>query len=102
MEVIEHIEPDRLEYVERVVFGGARPGRVVVTTPNADYNPHWQSLPSGNYRHADHRFEWTREQFSQWTQRIAESFGYGVQISGIGDLDGDLGPPTQMAVFDRA
>ncbi len=102
VEVIEHIEPDRLEYVERVVFGGARPGRVVVTTPNADYNPHWQSLPSGNYRHADHRFEWTRDQFEEWTRRVAESFGYSVEISGIGEIDGELGAPTQMAVFDRA
>lgn len=102
VEVLEHIEPDRLEFVERVVFGGARPGRVVVTTPNADYNPHWESLPAGKFRHPDHRFEWTRAQFQEWTQRIADSFGYKAQISSIGEEDEGIGAPTQMAVFDRA
>ena len=33
MEVIEHVDPPRLGALERVVFGRARPGVVVVTTP---------------------------------------------------------------------
>jgi 3' terminal RNA ribose 2'-O-methyltransferase Hen1 len=102
VEVIEHIEPDRLEFVERTVFGYARPGRVVVTTPNADYNPHWETLPAGKMRHRDHRFEWTRNQFAEWANQNAERFGYEVTLSGIGEVDGDLGAPTQMAVFNRA
>ena len=47
VEVIEHLDPPCLQACERAVFEFARPGSVVVTTPNADYNAHWQSLPHG-------------------------------------------------------
>ncbi len=101
VEVIEHIEPSRLEFAERVVFRYARPGRVVITTPNAEYNAHWTSLPAGRFRHKDHRFEWTRTEFAAWANHISRTFGYQASISYIGDEDGELGAPTQMVVFDR-
>lgn len=34
VEVIEHLEPDRLSALTDVVFGSARPKTVIVTTPN--------------------------------------------------------------------
>jgi hypothetical protein len=101
VEVIEHIEPERLEYVERVVFAYARPGRVVITTPNSEYNAHWPSLPAGKFRHSDHRFEWTRPQFSAWATKVANQFKYQVTMSQIGKIDEDIGAASQMAVFDR-
>ncbi len=100
-EVIEHIEPARLPTVEKVIFAHARPRRVVVTTPNADYNSVWESLPAGKFRHADHRFEWTRGQFEAWASAVAQSHGYKVAFSGVGDEDAQgRGTPTQMAIFD--
>ncbi len=101
VEVIEHIEPGRLEFLMRAVFGHARPRRAVVTTPNADYNSHWPNLPAGKMRHRDHRFEWTRAEFAFWAETISAQFGYGAVLSGIGEPDGDKGHPSQMAVFDR-
>ncbi|CCE00847.1 conserved hypothetical protein [Bradyrhizobium sp. STM 3809] len=101
VEVIEHLDPDRLPMVERVVFGAARPRVVVVTTPNADYNALFPSLPAGQFRHRDHRFEWTRAEFAAWAQRVCETFTYQVAVSGIGHHDETLGAPTQMAVFTR-
>ncbi|MBC8140785.1 MAG: 3' terminal RNA ribose 2'-O-methyltransferase Hen1 [Armatimonadetes bacterium] len=101
MEVVEHIEPDRLPDVERNVFGFMQPRRLVVTTPNAEYNTVWESLPGGEFRHTDHRFEWTRAQFAAWAKRIAETYGYSVAFSGVGEADSEgRGTPTQMAVFD--
>ncbi len=102
VEVIEHVEPDRLPFLTRAVFGQARPGRIVVTTPNAEYNTHWPTLPAGKMRHRDHRFEWTRAEFAAWAESVASDFGYQVIISGIGEPDGDLGSPSQMAVFARS
>ena len=67
--MIEHLDPSRLAAVEQNVFGSARPGTVVVTTPNAEYNVRWESLPGGEFRHPDHRFEWSRAQFATWAQR---------------------------------
>ncbi|WP_027481040.1 3' terminal RNA ribose 2'-O-methyltransferase Hen1 [Deinococcus pimensis] len=101
VEVIEHLDEDRLWTLERVVFGAARPGTVVVTTPNAEYNATWATLSAGDTRHEDHRFEWTRAQFTEWAARVASTFGYTVTIKPVGDEDERLGPPTQMAVFRR-
>lgn len=99
MEVIEHVDPPRLPALERVVFGVARPGAVVVTTPNREYNPLYDGV--GHSRHADHRFEWDRSEFAEWAGRVGAAHGYSVARSGIGEPDPAAGHPTQMAVFTR-
>lgn len=98
-EVVEHVDPPRLPALEHAVFGTARPGAVVVTTPNVEYNVRWESLPAGRRRHPDHRFEWDRSEFRAWAERVAERYGYGVEYRPVGDDDPEVGPPTQMAVF---
>jgi 3' terminal RNA ribose 2'-O-methyltransferase Hen1 len=99
MEVIEHVDPPRLEALERVVLGAARPGLVVVTTPNVEYNVLYEGLSGA--RHADHRFEWTRAEFRDWAELVAAAYGYSVTIDGVGELDPELGQPTQLAVLRR-
>ncbi|MCI2974486.1 MAG: 3' terminal RNA ribose 2'-O-methyltransferase Hen1 [Ferrimicrobium sp.] len=101
LEVVEHLEPSRLGAFERNIFGFACPGTVVVTTPNAEYNVLYPHLGANEFRHRDHRFEWTRDEFSRWCQRLAQEYGYGLAISGIGGEDRELGAPTQMGVFSR-
>jgi 3' terminal RNA ribose 2'-O-methyltransferase Hen1 len=101
MEVIEHVEPGRLPALERAVFEFAHPGQVLVTTPNAEYNIRFETLPAGRLRHRDHRFEWTRAEFAAWAAGVAERFGYSVRFLPIGPEDPEVGPPTQMAVFSR-
>ena len=99
VEVIEHLDLARLRAFERVVWEFAKPGAVVVTTPNREYNAKWPSLPAGTVRHHDHRFEWTRAEFQTWANGVAERFGYAVRFAPIGTEDAELGAPTQMAVF---
>jgi 3' terminal RNA ribose 2'-O-methyltransferase Hen1 len=99
IEVIEHLDPPRLGAFERALFAYARPARVIVTTPNVEYNALFATLPSGTLRHRDHRFEWTRSQFEAWASEVAQRHGYQVELYGIGPDDPDLGAPTQMAVF---
>jgi len=99
MEVVEHVDPGRLPALRRAVFGAARPGTVVVTTPNAEYNVRFPSLPVGRLRHPDHRFEWTRAQFAEWAHDVAGSHGYTVRFAPVGEQDPEVGPPTQLAVF---
>ncbi len=99
VEVIEHLDADRIPALEAVVFADARPRTVVVTTPNAEYNALFPGMAPGALRHPDHRFEWTRDQFAAWAGRVAEAWGYGVSFSGIGPEDAALGTPTQMALF---
>jgi 3' terminal RNA ribose 2'-O-methyltransferase Hen1 len=99
VEVIEHLDAPRLAAFERVLFEAARPKVVVVTTPNAEYNVKFETLPAGQFRHKDHRFEWTRQEFRQWSGRVAERFGYAVRFLPVGEEDQRVGPPTQMGVF---
>jgi 3' terminal RNA ribose 2'-O-methyltransferase Hen1 len=98
MEVIEHIDPPRLEALERSVFGSARPGSVLVTTPNVEHNVRFELAP-GTTRHSDHRFEWTRAEFQDWAHRVCRTYGYDVRFEPIGPDDPEVGPPTQLALF---
>ncbi|MFD7707129.1 3' terminal RNA ribose 2'-O-methyltransferase Hen1 [Streptomyces sp. NPDC059786] len=98
-EVVEHVDLARLPALEYAVFGSARPGTVLVTTPNVEYNVRWETLPAGHARHGDHRFEWTREEFRAWAAAVAERHGYDVRFTPVGPDDPEVGPPTQMATF---
>ena len=102
MEVIEHVDEDRVPALEHAVFGHAAPTAVVVTTPNVEHNVRYETLPAGALRHRDHRFEWTRAQFAEWAWRTADRYGYDVRLVGVGTDDPEVGAPTQMAVFTRA
>jgi len=99
VEVIEHLDVARLATFERNVFEFARPRHVVLTTPNAEYNAAFATLPAGEFRHGDHRFEWKRAEFEQWASAVAARFGYTVRFEPVGPEDLSLGAPTQMAVF---
>lgn len=101
VEVIEHLDPPRLAAFERVVFEFARPGTVIVTTPNAEYNVKFENLPAGRFRHKDHRFEWSRAEFEAWARGVADRFAYRVRFVAVGPQDAAVGSPTQMAVFTR-
>ena len=102
VEVIEHLDPPRLSAFERVLFECARPKTVVLTTPNREYNVKWETLPAGTFRHADHRFEWTRQEFQDWANRMANQYGYVVRFVPVGPTDELVGSPTQMGVFERS
>lgn len=101
VEVIEHLDAARLAAFERVLFEFAQPKLVVCTTPNAEYNVKFTTLPAGKFRHKDHRFEWTRAEFEAWANQVAERFGYNVRFLPVGPEDPTLGAPTQMGVFTR-
>jgi 3' terminal RNA ribose 2'-O-methyltransferase Hen1 len=101
VEVIEHLDAQRLAVFERVVFECARPGTVVLTTPNREYNVKWETLPAGKFRHRDHRFEWTRAEFQDWARGVAARFQYQVRFLPVGPEDSAVGAPTQLGIFER-
>ncbi|PZE69660.1 3' terminal RNA ribose 2'-O-methyltransferase Hen1 [Curtobacterium sp. MCBD17_021] len=101
MEVVEHVDPARLSALEASVFQAARPGAVVLTTPNAEHNVRYEHLAAGRFRHPDHRFEWTRAEFRAWAQAAGDRHGYTVEFRPVGEDDPEVGPPTQLALFRR-
>ncbi|WP_162055459.1 3' terminal RNA ribose 2'-O-methyltransferase Hen1 [Pontibacter pamirensis] len=101
VEVIEHLDAERLPTMERVVFGYAAPDTVVLTTPNAEYNVVFERLDPEAFRHQDHRFEWTREEFQNWCGHVCERYGYEVRLEPVGQEEPEVGAPSQMAVFKK-
>jgi len=101
MEVVEHLDPPRLTAFEKVLFKHTNPKTVILTTPNREYNRIWEKLPEGALRHRDHRFEWTRSEFKEWADGIAQQYNYSVAYYSIGPEAQEFGSPTQMGVFKR-
>jgi 3' terminal RNA ribose 2'-O-methyltransferase Hen1 len=99
VEVIEHLDENRLGAFAEALFGAAKPKTVILTTPNREYNKNYPSLSALRLRHPDHRFEWTRAEFRAWAEKTAARYGYMFRIEEIGDHDEEAGAPTQMAVF---
>jgi SAM-dependent methyltransferase len=100
VETIEHIDPGRLSALETAVFRRMRPARVVLTTPNAEYNP-LLGVPARRRRHPDHRFEWDRARLDAWAAGVAARAGYRIATSDLGGSHPTLGGPSRIAIFDR-
>ncbi|KAK9707834.1 hypothetical protein K7432_009951 [Basidiobolus ranarum] len=104
-EVIEHLYPSMLLQFPGVTLGIYHPRIMIVSTPNAEFNVNFPNLKYGTtesvFRHSDHKFEWTRNEFEKWCTSIAQRYGYSVIFSGVGTLNNDHshGYCTQMAVF---
>jgi 3' terminal RNA ribose 2'-O-methyltransferase Hen1 len=101
IETIEHVDPDRLSVLECAVFADMRPATVVITTPNAEFNP-LLGVPSHRFRHPDHRFEWDRPRFQRWARGVAGRNGYQVVCRDIAGHHPTLGGASQLAVFTAA
>lgn len=102
--MIEHLYLNDLENLVTHVFAYIRPRLVIVTTPNADFNVLFSTMPCGQFRHADHKFELTREEFSSWAQGISLTYGYVVEFDGVGEAPlneqhRNIGTCTQIAIF---
>ncbi|RZA11038.1 MAG: methyltransferase domain-containing protein [Proteobacteria bacterium] len=101
VEVLEHIETERLPAVERILFEFAKPHTIILTTPNKDYNQCIERLGEQRLRHSDHRFEWSAREFQEWAGRMADRYGYNVRFEDIGKVNDRSIAPTQMGVFSR-
>jgi len=101
VEVIEHLDENRLPSFETVVFADAAPATIIITTPNFDYNVNYTGLRENKFRHGDHRFEWNRVQFHAWADSVAASNNYSVRYEDIGEKDENQNTPTQMAIFRK-
>lgn len=101
VEVIEHIELEMLPMIEKNIFEYMKCKYVVVTTPNVEYNVLFDGIKPGQFRHSDHRFEWTRTEFEAWAEQIKQKYSYQAEIFPLGEEHPEVGAPSQMAVFER-
>jgi hypothetical protein len=59
----------------------------------------WEKIEQDDMRHDDHRFEWTRQEFSEWSKKIGEKYNYMIKLLPIGEEVEKIGAPSQMAIF---
>lgn len=100
VETIEHLPLADLNRLERALFADMRPRHIIVTTPNADYNP-VLGVPAHRFRHPDHHFEWSRDRFGQWAGGVAARGDYTVRRRDVAGAHPVLGGASQMALFTR-
>src|SRR5690606_20881562 len=82
-EVIEHIDEQRLPNVFELILQQYAPKSLIVTTPNREYNEVYDM--DDHFRHDDHRFEWTRQEFRDWCEQRNHSGYYDIEFAGIGE-----------------
>ncbi|XP_067086882.1 small RNA 2'-O-methyltransferase [Osmerus mordax] len=102
IELIEHLQLGDLDRFSEVVFGFMVPAAVIISTPNAEFNPLLPGLTG--FRHYDHKFEWTRAEFQRWALQVGREFGYEVEFTGVGEAPGQdqtVGFCSQIGVFWR-
>ncbi|KAG6857401.1 hypothetical protein H0H87_004763 [Tephrocybe sp. NHM501043] len=124
-EVIEHLPPEIFPAFAPIILGVYHPRFFLVTTPSYTFNARFtapMAPPSARkgysdptkrtdrvFRHSDHKFEWTADEFQRWCDDTATEWGYEVEVSSIGrsievdewGRDAELGGATSVAVFRR-
>lgn len=120
---IEHLDPDVFQLFAPMLLGVYHPRLLVVTTPNFTFNERFFAPgstdlegypdPTGRtsrvYRHHDHKFEWSVDEFSAYCRSEAERYGYSAEIDAIGlpigadpwGREAALGRATQVVLFRR-
>ncbi|KAF7312500.1 hypothetical protein MIND_00263700 [Mycena indigotica] len=127
-EVIEHLPPEILPTLAPMLLGMYNPRRLLITTPSYTFNARFTRPsaprsqrerqgypdPTGRtdriFRHSDHKFEWTVEEFQAWCRETAESWDYELEeMAGVGrpleddpwGRDQELGDASLVVSFIR-
>jgi 2-polyprenyl-3-methyl-5-hydroxy-6-metoxy-1,4-benzoquinol methylase len=100
IEVLEHIPVSALPEFEQSLFDKVRPDYAIITTPNSDYNKHLTI--QGKFRHNEHSFEWSYEEFSAWALSVCAAYNYSVEIIPVGGpFANDNSFLSQLALFRK-
>ncbi|CAD8114837.1 unnamed protein product [Paramecium primaurelia] len=105
IEVVEHLQLEQLDDLCENVFGYLNPQRIIITTPNSDFNVYFKQLnPKFVLRHPDHKFEFSQQEFLEWTTAVASKYHYSTIYEGVGQhKSGDLsnGYASQICIFTK-
>lgn len=105
IEVIEHLVPEDVEAITKVIFGFYQPKYVIITTPNREFNNLLKDYEPTKFRHPDHKFEWDRAEFANYCQQVCHVYPYQFFTDGVGEYENSdlhgVGKSTQIAAFMR-
>ncbi|KAJ3834520.1 hypothetical protein F5878DRAFT_353178 [Lentinula raphanica] len=126
-EVIEHLPPTILPFFSPILLGVYKPKFLLITTPSYSFNalfttPHSHPTirlrsgfadPTGRtdriFRHDDHQFEWTPDEFREYCEKEGAEWAYTVELGDVGRAqeadawgrDHDVGGASLVAMFTR-
>jgi hypothetical protein len=83
IELIEHLQPELIPKAMQNIFGYLQPPYCFISTPNKEFNAFFD-FDDNQMRHWDHKFEWTRAEFTEFCDKIQLKFGYSYTLGGIG------------------
>ncbi|MBW7452578.1 class I SAM-dependent methyltransferase [Paenibacillus sepulcri] len=95
-EVIEHMSLEEAEALIRQICAQVNFERLIITTPNADFN-HYYELDG--FRHEDHKWELGKEAFRLWLAQVFQ--GMDVEAEWVGMGDGVNGVQTTQGIIVR-
>jgi SAM-dependent methyltransferase len=99
-EVIEHMEMNEAKDLLQIILNEDKIKKIIVTTPNKDFNQFYFDDDDKNFRHEDHKFELTRNEFFNFIDLIIDKEKIDVEFYGIGDeVDGNQ--ITSCAIIKR-
>jgi len=122
---IEHLPESVFSVYDAMLLGVYHPRILLISTPSYTFNARFTAPdaprsvrkgfqdPTGRtdriFRHDDHQFEWTIDEFRSWCTRVAQEWGYNVHIGTVGRAlepdpfgrDEELQGASQVAVFRR-
>jgi len=81
-EVIEHMSENEAAALIREICSGLLFDRLIVTTPNADFNRYYELE---GFRHEDHKWEMGEAQFRQWFAGAIDGLPLQCEFAAIGD-----------------
>ncbi|MCS7460990.1 class I SAM-dependent methyltransferase [Paenibacillus doosanensis] len=96
-EVVEHMSEEEAAALIRLIGERIRFGQCIITTPNAEFNRYYEL---SGFRHEDHKWEMSREQFSRWLSEAAAGLDLECEWMAIGDRVNDV-PTTQGAILKK-
>lgn len=90
VEVIEHMPKADAETLIRKNLQKHNPDKLIVTTPNRDFNRYFIFDDENNksFRHDDHHFELSQQEFRDFIRALTPK-NYTLEFFGIGDKIGD-------------
>lgn len=70
MEVIEHMSQEEAAELISKCIRHPRFNSIVLTTPNKEFNSLYFDDDDDTFRHVDHKFEFTEEEFREWVLKL--------------------------------
>lgn len=100
VEVVEHIKDKK--WISNIF--ALNPNLLIVTTPNKDFNSIYPPmlLCDNGLRDPDHKYEFSQQEFFDWSRHYAKHHGYSVDILPLGPAHIAYGPAGLMAVFQKS